>query len=330
MSQVCRFCGSSDQITVNLLENPIVMTNVEVCLARKVSPEDCLPTTCCSSCRETLEEFANFVAMANETEKKLRELEKKTQTEISPSKTTRVTNRKRGKSGAESEGGPPKRDVTTIVKRLSGRADLTVKIGSGSGAAEKTPQPVTITGVPSYFLCMNCRERFDSFEALSRHMKTPGQCQKKEYKCGTCSRTFDTRKKFYQHSMSHRERSSLICDQCGKTYSNRFNLENHKSSVHGDAVEESDSAIYRCRLCSQQFNTRVALFSHIEAHDKPSRQAHLCDRCGKCFVTQETLKSHSRTHASTYKCQRCGEEFPKKMTLVLHECPRMPPKRSAN
>lgn len=37
MNQVCRFCGSSNPDSVNILESPSVMSNVEVCLARKVS-----------------------------------------------------------------------------------------------------------------------------------------------------------------------------------------------------------------------------------------------------------------------------------------------------
>lgn len=301
---------------------------------------DKLPVTCCSSCRDTLETFANFVSMANATEKRLLELrEIPKQIQKLPDVTAKVVHQKHEKRkgsddlNTKQEMGVVKRDVKTIVKKLSGRSDLTmVKIGPPSSSAFGTVEkkvPI-ITNAPSSFLCMGCRERFDSFDALSNHMKTPGQCKKINiYKCNTCNKIFDKRKKFYQHSLSHRDRSSFVCDQCGKTYNNRFNLENHKSSIHGDAVEENDSAIYRCRLCSQQFTNRNELFRHIEAHGNPSRQAHLCDRCGKCFASQEALKSHSAIHTNGYVCTKCGQDFIRKGSLVQHECSKSTQKNIA-
>ncbi|GAB0093199.1 hypothetical protein DMENIID0001_082750 [Sergentomyia squamirostris] len=341
---ICRFCGKCKENCLNIFEDAELAANAEVCLTKKIFPEDDLPKKCCSCCRDLLVNFANFIAMSNETEKKLRNMKQRSKTKgIDLPALQMLCNKSRtlGNSG-DSNPAQGSSSITTIVKKLSLRAGLTmVKVKSdqpdenmnaeesssspppSSPVAKRPPKHLQVVSVPSYFLCTNCKDRFTSFEDLSKHINTAGLCKNQEYKCTTCSKVFNTRKKLYQHTTTHRKRSPQVCDLCGKIYGSRFNLENHKSSVHGYPVEESDTAIYRCRLCSSEFTTRVDLFRHIENHGPSSTHTNLCEKCGKCFMTNEALRAHSRIHTTipqSFNCPKCLKIFNRKKSLMSHKC----------
>lgn len=114
---------------------------------------------------------------------------------------------------------------------------------------------------------MTCKEKFPTFETLKEHIKSNIPCKSVTLTCDKCSKVCDSKKSLYQHSLTHRDKWSFMCEECGKSYSNRFNLENHKSSFHGENVEEYGS-IYKCKVCDKQFTTRKDLYQHINSHSK--------------------------------------------------------------
>lgn len=120
---------------------------------------------------------------------------------------------------------------------------------------------------PAAYVCMTCKHKFDTFEQLKTHMITSQRCKEMHLTCDRCGKVCTTRKALYQHQVTHRDKFAFVCDKCGKTYTNRFNLENHKSSVHGERVEEFGS-IYKCKICEAQFNNRADLYEHIKFHAK--------------------------------------------------------------
>lgn len=127
-------------------------------------------------------------------------------------------------------------------------------------------QVVHIQG-PASYICMTCKEKFPTFETLKEHIKSNIPCKSVTLTCDKCSKVCDSKKSLYQHSLTHRDKWSFMCEECGKSYSNRFNLENHKSSFHGENVEEYGS-IYKCKVCDKQFTTRKDLYQHINSHSK--------------------------------------------------------------
>lgn len=79
------------------------------------------------------------------------------------------------------------------------------------------------------FVCMTCKINVNTFEELRIHMKTNVACKKIHTTCETCGKCCDSKKSLYQHTLTHKQKSAYICEECGKVYTNRFNLENHKS-----------------------------------------------------------------------------------------------------
>lgn len=140
------------------------------------------------------------------------------------------------------------------------------KISPAKLQKQSKVQVVHIQG-PATYICMTCKDKFPTFEVLKEHIKSNVPCKSVNLTCEKCSKIFDSKKSLYQHSLTHREKWSYMCEECGKSYSNRFNLENHKSSFHGENVEEYGS-IYKCKICDKQFTTRKDLYQHINTHSK--------------------------------------------------------------
>lgn len=159
------------------------------------------------------------------------------------------------------------------------------------------------------FVCMTCKINVHTFEELKIHMKTSIACKQINLTCDACGKICDSKKSLYQHSLTHKQKSAFVCEECGKIYTNRFNLENHKSSFHGEQVEEYGS-IYKCKICDDAFTNRKDLYDHLSNHRKmPS--VNLCDTCGKCFNYPEQLRSHVRVHSDhrPFPCTYCDKRF---------------------
>ncbi|KAJ6622678.1 Gastrula zinc finger protein XlCGF57.1, partial [Pseudolycoriella hygida] len=168
------------------------------------------------------------------------------------------------------------------------------------------------------FVCMTCKINVHTFEELRIHMKTNLACKKINLTCDTCSKVCDSKKSLYQHTLTHKQKYSFVCEDCGKIYTNRFNLENHRSSFHGEQVEEYGS-IYKCKICDDQFTNRKELYDHLSNHKKmPS--VNLCDTCGKCFDYPEQLRSHVRVHSDhrPFPCTYCDKRFRSRLQQLQH------------
>lgn len=142
-------------------------------------------------------------------------------------------------------------------------------MASGKSHKNKKSQKLTVVKMksPAAYVCMTCKHKYNSFEELKDHMENNKQCKEMHMTCETCGKVCENKKSLYQHQLTHKEKNTFVCDECGKIYTNRFNLENHKSSVHGDRVEECGS-IYKCKVCDDQFTNRADLYAHIKFHTK--------------------------------------------------------------
>lgn len=171
---------------------------------------------------------------------------------------------------------------------------------------------------PPVYLCMKCKNRFKSLEELKEHVSMKNLCTKSQLICNMCSKTFETKKKLSQHIKIHQEKAKFICDKCGKMYTNQLNLENHKSSVHGDYLDECEN-VYKCRLCYEKYNNRTDLYAHMKRHAADS-QPLLCDTCGKCFSSNHNLRAHMRNHLDIrpHACTFCPKRFRTRLLLKQH------------
>lgn len=119
--------------------------------------------------------------------------------------------------------------------------------------------------LPAAYVCMTCKSKFPGFDELKHHMKSNFDCKSVYLTCKECNKVCPNRKSLYQHTLTHRDKVTHMCDECGKGYTNKFNLENHKSSFHGEYFDEC-GVIYKCKICDAQFSQRRELYEHINVH----------------------------------------------------------------
>lgn len=123
----------------------------------------------------------------------------------------------------ESDNSPPPSAETTAVT-----SSLVVQPVTATAKSSNKPTVVKMLCEAS-FVCMTCKINVNTFEELRIHMKTNVACKKIHTTCDVCGKCCDSKKSLYQHSLTHKQKSAYVCEECGKVYTNRFNLENHKS-----------------------------------------------------------------------------------------------------
>lgn len=158
-------------------------------------------------------------------------------------------------------------EITTRNRKNTDESDELKRKKNTTNSSKSKNVIVIKMDRPAAYVCTTCQSRFPDFERLKEHIKTSKKCKIVNLTCEVCDKVCDTKKALYAHTLTHRYKSTFVCDECGKTYTNRFNLENHKSSVHGEQIEEYGS-IYKCKVCENQFTNRKDLFDHVESHSK--------------------------------------------------------------
>ncbi|KAJ1368807.1 hypothetical protein KIN20_030138 [Parelaphostrongylus tenuis] len=134
--------------------------------------------------------------------------------------------------------------------------------------------------------------------------------------CEECGKRFATIFKLRKHfSIRHIEEPRYSCGQCGQKFVNQKGLNRHDRLVHQRILhmcpyEGCDRPGYKCPK---------ALKFHIRSvHTKV--RPHVCETCGKAFITPTRLKKHTQTHSSERKFNCiCGAKFRRTFNLKKHQ-----------
>ncbi|XP_043667204.1 zinc finger protein 2-like isoform X11 [Vespula pensylvanica] len=126
----------------------------------------------------------------------------------------------------------------------------------------------------------------------------------------------DTR--YHSKCPSNRKYSTIYqCDVCGKKFRKKFQLHKHKYE-HENKSEESMEYDNRCEECDRVFLNEKKLHKHmIKAHQQ--EKPYQCALCGKCFKTEEFLKTHLKQHNKRFTCDICGVSKVSGYDLRLHK-----------
>lgn len=170
---------------------------------------------------------------------------------------------------------------------------------------------------------------FLTFKEIPKNSKGP-----KPFSCSVCNMSTKSRYYFQQHfqSTKHQKRvlqSQIInnqgiiieviedfdvakafkCDDCGKLYKNKKQLDDHIGKIH---------LILKCEKCNRRFRTEKEFNLHKTRHSKSSDFK--CNQCHKKFTNNQNLKRHERTHTEMkrYFCGICEKNFGQKTNLFRH------------
>jgi uncharacterized Zn-finger protein len=173
------------------------------------------------------------------------------------------------------------------------------------------------------YKCKICGEKFGDCNKLSLHtrghkikaaiLENPETkiVGKLPYSCTKCDQTFTWYQELNKHLKSH-EKKDYICEICGKTFKNSYNLKQH-------VFAHKDTKGFQCDLCEKSFKTRSNLVQHKYGHAE--ERAYKCSVCEKAFKYKEVLKRHELGHKNEQRflCSGCGERFKYKVLLRAHQ-----------
>jgi len=100
-----------------------------------------------------------------------------------------------------------------------------------------------------------------------------------------------------------------VCTVCNKRFTTKSNLNVHKR-------RHTDTNIYTCSHCGKCFTSQQYLRSHMNTHTSKYK----CTECGKCFQDNKRLTEHSRIHSGEkpFECTVCSKQFTRAGSLVTH------------
>ncbi|CAI9717145.1 ---NA--- [Octopus vulgaris] len=90
--------------------------------------------------------------------------------------------------------------------------------------------------------------------------------------------------------LTNKESHVILCDICGKSFSERNDLSNHKCTHTREYTENP----YRCDICGKSFSEKSNLTKH--KHTLTGEKPYHCDICGKSFSQRGLFTNHRYIH----------------------------------
>lgn len=105
------------------------------------------------------------------------------------------------------------------------------------------------------------------------------------------------------------------CDECDKTYKNKYGLKFHKQTEH------SGEKPFQCPICGTVIKFRNKVRAHLDSHPGDDGRYN-CHKCNLSFETSTELKYHKREHfvrKDSYKCEECDKTYAHSSSLRNHK-----------
>ncbi|MBN3285247.1 ZN208 protein, partial [Polyodon spathula] len=181
--------------------------------------------------------------------------------------------------------------------------------------------------------CTECEKSFWSLRSLYAHKKChvkealkEEDSNQKPYPCPDCEKSYSSAGALHNHKKSgHKKPGNSVDSQETAPRSRRRRP--HRFTNRS----------YQCQDCGKRYSTKSALYNHKKSHiaasvpdlqgapqqnDMPfGRGAELwkCQKCGKSFTTSSLLNAHRKqAWNSRYTCSLCCKGFPEEGELLQH------------
>lgn len=155
------------------------------------------------------------------------------------------------------------------------------------------------------FICAVCNEHCVDQLALKSHR-------------GSAHYASQLRRPRHSGDLQSKKSGSILCDQCGRTFTKRAALMNHRSVVH----RRDSCRRYACSQCERRFVKREHLQRHVVSQHSTARP-YVCRAagCGRAFKRKDKLQEHYRCHSTErlYSCSLCGRSYRQREGLRHHE-----------
>ncbi|XP_067205496.1 zinc finger protein 675-like [Linepithema humile] len=136
-------------------------------------------------------------------------------------------------------------------------------------------------------ICDVCGKTCRNSHSLYTHQKHAHY--KAKYECPLCHRRLVTQENLDQHVLTqHEKKEKSVCDICGKTFFENYDLRKHRRIHTGDKP-------YNCTVCGRAFARHSSLSQHLLLHT--GARIYACDVCDKSFAQKAGLICHRKSHS---------------------------------
>ena len=162
-----------------------------------------------------------------------------------------------------------------------------------------------------FYKCVEC----DLIVKNASSHRDKKHAKDKERVCEICGMYFKKQKRYKMHMIRHKSKEAATqfqCPMCPSTFVIKADLYVHKSVYHS----ERSSVI--CEVCGKSFTAKY-MIRHKLKHT--GVKALKCDICGKGFRDNFTLRGHLRQHTGEkpYKCDLCDAAYTHNVSLKTHK-----------
>lgn len=207
-----------------------------------------------------------------------------------------------------------------------------------------TPKPMQQPALGS-FLCNQCNAALPDFESFRNHLKNHlSQTTISTFVCQHCGTTLPNQADYERHVYSHFliTNSEYLCNfNCNKAFTKSDDLQKHLLEVHAQSL-------FKCGICSDLFDTKVAIQVHFAVAHANEVKIYRCSACIEAFKSESDFRHHVKSrhsipngavqcifcrtvcaselemhfhlaaHARQYRCPACPESFHVEFLLDRH------------
>ncbi|KAL7011118.1 hypothetical protein ACKWTF_014096 [Chironomus riparius] len=179
---------------------------------------------------------------------------------------------------------------------------------------------------PCAYRCDMCPKGYERKQALEAHMHANHMEDTKWYTCKICG--YKTKMLTVMYSHKKRHDKTIECEDCGKKFSNKSELQDHSLAIHVKVKN------VECTICGKFFASKRYMLKHIRrTHADPKKFK--CEICENTYKSIDALKQHLKKHESRkQKCEICKREvkesYMKKHQALNSECRKKLDQKSKN
>ena len=160
--------------------------------------------------------------------------------------------------------------------------------------------------------CEDCGQTLDDYKKYIKHLRVVHKKTNKQYSCQHCSKAFVQKENLDKHmSRRHSDNPEYACEKCFKIFKSNSALKYH--------LTKHENIIFKCPMCPKSLQSERGLMYHMNVHNGVAD--HLCNECGRSFVTRQKLIDHTRSRHTLerpYVCETCGAGFVRYQKYIIY------------